>query len=205
MDLFKKLKQSDSAGSSRRRLGDRVGWGSRSRSRSVADESIASQSQTGSSSVHTQPSSSYSATLHPPHACTSPGSLLAPGPDIDTVWTEALKIACGKLGDNNLPTYLTSLTSQLPGGNIRAVIEALVNLQKAEKDKRLHYTWNGKKVVIVERLGKFLKTAEKYSPIVGTAMQSKPEVAALVWACVWATMRVCIHLLCQCTGTILIL
>ena len=87
-----------------------------------------------------------------------------------------------------------SLTSQLPGGNIRAVIEALDTLQKAEKDKRLHYSWNGKKVVIVERLGKFLKTAEPYSKTVDKAIQSNP-VAALVWAGIWTIMRVCINLL----------
>ena len=126
-------------------------------------------------------------------------------PDIDMVWAEALKIASEKLGDNNLPRYLTSLSSQLPGGNVRAVIEALDTLQKAEKDKRLYYTWNGKKVVIVERLGKFLKIAEPYSKIVDTAIQSNPQVAALVWAGVWAIMRVCIQPLCQLTGTILIL
>ena len=121
--------------------------------------------------------------------------------DIDMVWAEALKIANEKLGDKNLPLYLTNLTSQLPGGSIRAVIEALDTLQKAEQDKRLHYTWNGKKVVIVERLGKFLKIAEPYSKIVDTAIQSHPEVAALVWAGIWAIMRVCIHLRCQLTGT----
>ena len=125
-----------------------------------------------------------------------------PSPDIDMVWAEALKLASEKLGDNNLPLYLTNLSSQLPGGNIRAVIEALDCLQKAEKDKRLYYTWNGKKVVIVERLGRFLKIAEPYSKIVDTAIQSNPEVAALVWAGVWAIMRVCIHLRCQLTGAI---
>ena len=113
------------------------------------------------------------------------------------VWAEALKIANEKLGDNNLPLYLTNLTLQLPGGNIRAVIEALDTLQEAEKDKRLHYTWNGKKVVIVERLGKLLKIAEPYSKIVDTAIQANPEVAALVWAGVWTIMRVCIRPLCQ--------
>ena len=122
--------------------------------------------------------------------------------DSDMVWAEALKIANEKLGDKNLPLHLMNLSSQLPGGNIRAVIKELDDLQKAEKDKRLHYTWNGKKVVIVERLGRFLKIAEPYSKIVDTAIQSNPEVAALVWAGVWAIMRVRIHPLCQLTGAI---
>ena len=113
--------------------------------------------------------------------------------DIEMVWAEALKIATVKLADNNLPRYLMNLSSQLPGGNCRAVIEALDTLQKAEKDKRLHYTWNGKKVAIVERLGKFLRTAEPYSKIVDKATQGNP-VAALVWAGIWTIMRVCIHL-----------
>ena len=122
--------------------------------------------------------------------------------DIDTVWAEALKIATEKLGDSNLPFYLTNLSSPSPVGNIRAVIEALDTLQQAEKDKRLHYTWNGKKVVIIERLGKFLKIAEPYSKIVDISIQSNPGVAAPVWAGIWTIMRVCIYLCCQLTGAI---
>ena len=119
-----------------------------------------------------------------------------PSLDIDMVWDEALEIASKELDDKNLPLYLTDLTSQLPGGNIKAVIEALDALQKDEKKKRLYYTWNGKKVVIVEHLGKFLKIAEPYSKIVDTAIQINPSVAAPVWAGVWAIMRVCIKPLC---------
>ena len=202
MDLFKFISskkgssgdrtsgQSSSPDSSHRGFIDRLGLGPRSRSRSR------SRSQ--------PPSPAVEKCTNTPVGSTASQTKTTQSLDIDTVWAEALKIATEKLGDNNLPLYLTNLSSQLPVGNIRAVIEALDTLQKAEKDKQLHYTWNGKKVVIVERVGKFLKTAEKYSPIVGTAIQSKPEVAA-IWACVWATMRVCIHLLCRLTGTILIL
>ena len=61
--------------------------------------------------------------------------------------------------------------------------------------KRWSYTWRGKKVIVVERLGKILKSVEKYSKVVDIAVQSNPQVTALVWAAVWAIMRVCI----QCT------
>lgn len=109
-------------------------------------------------------------------------------PDIGIVWAEALKIAKEKLNNDNLPINLTDLTSQLPNGNIRAVIEQLDTLQKAEKDKRRNK--------IAERLGKFLKTAEPYTVIVDKAAQNS-QVAALVWAGVWGIMRVCIHILCH--------
>ena len=123
--------------------------------------------------------------------------------DINIIWAEAMKIAEKKLGGNkDLPLYLKDLSSQLPGGNIRAVIEALDTLQKAEKDKRLHYTWNGKKVVIVEQLGKFLRIAEPYLKAVDTGIQHDPVVAAPVWAGIWTIMRVGIHLRCQLLGDI---
>ena len=155
-------------------------------------------------SIHT--SSTPTPTNHvqgPAKTAGVPQTRSTPVPDIDTVWAEALQIANEKLGNNNLS--LTNLTSQLPGGDIRAVIEALDTLRAAEKDKRWHWTWNGKRDIIVESLGKILKIAEPYSGIVDTSIQSKPGpgVAALAWAGLWAIIRVCIHR--QLSRTILIL
>ena len=116
-------------------------------------------------------------------------------------WAAALKIAKTKLGDS-FPLELTNLT---PDDNIRSVIEALNTLQKDEKKKRWSYTWRGREVVIVERLGRILKIVEPYSKVVNTAIQANPQVAALVWAGVWAIMWVGIDLLCQLTETMLIL
>ena len=116
-----------------------------------------------------------------------------PGTDsIDLVWAEALKIATEKLSSKNLPHDLTNLTSQSAGENIRAVIKALDTFQKDEKKKRWRYTWRGKEVIIVERLGKILKTVESYSKVVVTVIQSNPQVSALVWGGVQAIMQVCI-------------
>ena len=42
----------------------------------------------------------------------------------------------------------------------------------------------------MERLGKILRSVEKYSKVVDTAIQTSPQVSALVWAGVWAIMRV---------------
>ena len=42
----------------------------------------------------------------------------------------------------------------------------------------------------MERLGKILKVVEKYSKVVDIAVQCNPQVSALVWAGVWAIMRV---------------
>ena len=122
----------------------------------------------------------------------------APGPDIiehsphsAVVWAKVLEITKKKLSDNNLPPLnLTNLTSQSVEENIEAVVEALNTLQEDDKRKRWSYTWRGKKVTFVEHLGKTLKIVEKYSKVVDTAIQSSPQVSALVWAGVWAIMRV---------------
>ena len=107
-----------------------------------------------------------------------------PGPDIDMVWAQALQLANEKLGDINLPSLSRTLLHNCLGGILRLspVIEALDTLQTAEKDKRWHWTWSGKRVIIVESLGKFLNNAEPYSGIVNTSIQRNLEVAALVWA-----------------------
>lgn len=118
-----------------------------------------------------------------------------PGPgntESSIVWAEALKIAKNKLGDNNLPLDLTNLTSQSAEENIEAVIDALNILQGDDKKNRLKFNWNGKKVIVVERLGRILKRVEKYSKVVDTAIQSNPQVSALVWAGIGAIMQVCI-------------
>ena len=107
------------------------------------------------------------------------------------VWTKALKIAKRNLSEKNLPPPdLTNLTLQSAGENIEAVFKALNNIQEDDKKKRWSYTWHGKKVVVVEHLRKILKTVEKYSKIVDTAVQHHPEVTALVWAGVRAILQV---------------
>ena len=118
-----------------------------------------------------------------------------PGPgntESSIVWTEALKIAKNKLGDNNFPLDLTNLTSQSAEKNIEDVIDALNILQGNDKEKRWKFNWNGKEVIVVERLGRILKRVEKYSKVVDTAIQTNPQVSALVWAGIWAIMQVCI-------------
>ena len=111
------------------------------------------------------------------------------------VWAQALKIAEMKLSDNKPPLNLKNFTSQSAGENIRAVIEALENLQSEENKNRLSYTWHGKRVIIVERWGNFLKAAEPYTKVVGAAIQANPEVTALVWEGVLALLRVSINIL----------
>ena len=111
------------------------------------------------------------------------------------VWAKVLEITKKKLNDNNLPPLnLTNLTSQSAKENIEAIIKALDTLQKDNKIKRWSYSWRGKKVIIVERLGKILKSAEKYSKVVDTAIQINPQMSALVWAGIWAIMQVRIAL-----------
>lgn len=121
---------------------------------------------------------------------------LEPSPHSSLVWAKSLDIAKTKLDDNNLPPLdLTNLTSQSAEENIKAVIGGLITAQQDDKIKRWSYTWRGKKVIVVERLGQILKRVEKYSKVVDIAVQSNPQVTALVWAAIWTIMRVCI----QCT------
>lgn len=115
-----------------------------------------------------------------------------PSPHSAVVWAKALEIVKKKLSDNNLPPLdLKNLISQSAEENIEAVVKALNTLQKDEKKKRWRYTWGGKDIIIVERLGKILKTMDLYSKTVDTAIQSNPQISALVWAGVWVIMRVC--------------
>ena len=156
------------------------------------------------SSVHVPSSASRVQSLAKTdvHTKVQPETKSTSGPDIiDVAWAAALKIAKDKLGGS----FPLELTNRTPGDNIRSVIEALKTLQKDEKKKRWSYTWRGRQVMIVERLGRILKIVEPYSKGVNTAIQANPHVAALVWAGVWAIMRVGIDLLCQLTETMLIL
>ena len=118
-------------------------------------------------------------------------------PHSAVVWAKALEIVKKKLNDNNLPPLdVTNLTSQSAEENIETVVKALNTLQKDEKKKRWRYTWRGKDIIIVERLGKILKTMDLYSKTVDTAIQSNPQVSALIWAGVWVILRVCTNMLC---------
>ena len=112
--------------------------------------------------------------------------------DPDTVWTKALDIAQKKLTESNLPQLdRTNLTSESAGENIEAVVKSLNVLQQDEQRNRWRYTWRGKEVIITERLGKILRSMEKYSTVVGTAIQCDPQVSAIVWAGIQGIMRVC--------------
>ena len=111
------------------------------------------------------------------------------------VWTKALEIAKKKLGEKNFTIHLTGLTSQPAEENIEAVIKTLNNIQEDKKKKQWSYTWHGKKVIVVENLGKILKTAERYSKVVDTAIQHQPEVTALVWAGIKAILQVRMYVL----------
>lgn len=108
------------------------------------------------------------------------------------VWSKTLEIVEKKLLKHKLPPLINTIpTSQSARENIRAVVGALNTFQKDEEKKQWSYTWRGKEVVIVDHVGKILKTMEPYSKIVDTAIQSNPEVTSLVWGGVRAIMQVC--------------
>ena len=118
---------------------------------------------------------------------------IEPQPHSSVVWTKALDIAQNKLSENNLPQLdTTKLTSESAGENIDAVVKSLNVLQQDGQKNRWRYTWRGKEIIIAERLGKILRSIEKYSTAVGTAIQCGPPVSAIVWAGIQGIMRVCI-------------
>jgi len=122
--------------------------------------------------------------------------VIVPSSHSSVVWAKALEITKKKLCDNNLPPLdLTDLTLQSADENIQALVKALNNAQEDDKRKAWSYTWRGKEVMVMERLGKILKSMEKYSKVVDTAIQSNPQVSAVVWAGVWAIMQVRIDVL----------
>ena len=119
-----------------------------------------------------------------------------PSPDVVTdsssaVWAKTLTIAENKLRENNLPQLdSTNLTSQSAKENIRTIIQQLNTLQDDDKKNQWSYTWRGKKVTVIVRLGRILQIVERYAKVVDAVVQSNPQVSSLVWAGVSAIMRV---------------
>ena len=155
----------------------------------ITSETIAGENPTPlSTCTQVQPLDVQVAAL--PMLSPGPGTI-EPPPHSSVVWAKALEIATMKLSNNNLPPLdLTNLTSQSAEDNIEAVITALNAWQKDDTKRRWSYTWHGKEIIVVERLGKILKSVDKYSKVVDTVIQCNPQVSALVWAGVWAIMRV---------------
>ena len=115
---------------------------------------------------------------------------IEPSPHSSVIWTKALEVAKRKLGDYNLPPLdITNLTSLVAEKRIEQIVVALNTIQKDAQKRGSSYTWRGREVKAVERLGRILKSVEEYTRIVGTAMHS-PEVTALVWGGIWVIMQV---------------
>lgn len=127
----------------------------------------------------------------PPTKSTSNLDDVQPSSYSSMVWAKALEIAKKKLSENNLPPLShADLTSQSAAENIDCVVDVLKTLNRDDEKKSWRYTWRGKEVIVVKRLGKILKGVDKYSGVVGTAIQSNPQVGALVWAGILVIMRV---------------
>ena len=156
----------------------------------IASENTASPS-TSTCHIQALAKTGVHAAVLPQMKSTQCPDVIEPSSPSSVVWAKALEIATKKLSDNNLPPLnLTNLTSQSAEENIEAIIKALNTIQEDDKKKRWSYIWHGKEVIVVERLGKILKSMEKYSKVVNTVIQINPQVSALVWAGVWAIMRV---------------
>lgn len=99
-----------------------------------------------------------------------------------------------KLLDHGLPALDLStlrLTSTSAAENIQSIIGTLKAAQKG--DEKENHTDEKEKNVRRNRISGALRSVEKYTKIVDTAVQHSPEVTSLVWACVRAIIQVCIH------------
>ena len=110
---------------------------------------------------------------------------IEPSPHSSVIWAKALEVAKRKLGDYNLPP-LDIFTSE---ERIEKILVALNTFQEDAQKRGSSYTWRGKEVKAVERLGRILKSVEEFTRIVGTAMHS-PEVIAVIWGGIWVIMQV---------------
>jgi len=80
-------------------------------------------------------------------------------------------------------------------------IQSLVELETAHRVNRnrqwLYKDWQGNEVFWVERLWEILKSVNKYTSIVDTAIQPHPDIASLVWAGAKTILQVS-HIICYC-------
>ncbi|KAF8423279.1 hypothetical protein EV426DRAFT_574568 [Tirmania nivea] len=99
------------------------------------------------------------------------------------VWQRSIQIAQEKLLEKNLPPLpLDGQTSQTTNDVIDLMIGDLQSLIKKNSGRRAG----------VERLGKILRTVEKYAKIVDTAIQHSPQFSSLVWAGIRAIVQMAV-------------
>jgi len=98
------------------------------------------------------------------------------------VWQRSIQIAQKKLSEKNLPPLsLDDQNCQTTHNTIELTISELQSIIKK-------YDEGG---AGVERLGKILRTVEKYAKIVDTAIQHNPQYSSLIWAGIRAIVQVC--------------
>ncbi|KAF8421773.1 hypothetical protein EV426DRAFT_188014 [Tirmania nivea] len=100
------------------------------------------------------------------------------------LWQKALEIARDSLAKYELPSLeISSFQSQSAAENIQSLLAKLEAAQLENKDRQWRYKdRQGNEVAWVERLGKILKSVDKYAKIVDVAIQHHPDVTSLVWA-----------------------
>jgi hypothetical protein len=102
-------------------------------------------------------------------------SFIAPTPV--SLWKHAQEIAKQKLPEDEWAHLSPS-----PEDTVAAALNAAEEAHKRAKEKRWSYIdKTGKKIFVVERVGRVLKIFEKYAVVVDTAIQHNPDITALVW------------------------
>ena len=113
-------------------------------------------------------------------------------PDPNELWQSALDIAQKKLSERGLPPldvskHLSATSGDQSASNIVGL--TIGDLQATIEAKQ--QCGSGKTTIIIGRLKEMLKMFDKYAVIVDTAIQSNPQITALVWAGVRLVLQVC--------------
>ena len=118
------------------------------------------------------------------------------------LWQKALEVAQGSLAKYGLPSIeLGGTNSQSATDNIQSLVTELETAHQENKDKQWHYKdRHGNEVALVERLGKIVKSINKYAKIVDTTIQHHPNITSLVWAGARTILQVCHSLLGEAVG-----
>jgi len=141
------------------------------------------------------PASDPEALSSTPQANNSPSTV--PPSIASHLWQKALEIAQGSLAKYQLPSLEPGGSqSESAADNIQSLVAELETAHQQNKDRRWRYKdRDGNEVVWVERLGKVLKSVNKYATIVDIAIQHHPDITSLVWAGARTMLQVCPGLL----------
>ncbi|KAF8421808.1 hypothetical protein EV426DRAFT_608034, partial [Tirmania nivea] len=152
---------------------------------SIAPVNLLSQTPVSNPASDSQTSSIVSQAMGDPNynSDMKTGPTVAPSSSA-YVWQKTLEIVQESLTKHKLPSpEIGSFQSQSAAENIQSLHAELKAAHQENKNRQWRYKdRQGNEVFWVERLGEILKSVDKYTKIVDSAIQHHPNVTSLVWA-----------------------